>query len=307
MKVLIVDDDEVSLNLMSHLIAKEGYSGIQFTTAYEAYEYVKQATEPVVLLLDWVMPGMNGVTLCELIRNTSVGHQPFIIMITNKDSLESQLQALDMGADLFLSKPVEPKIIYAQLNVANRIISQQIQTAKLNKELKKLANYDGLTSVANRRFGLERLSIQLSRLRRQKDKRGCLILLDIDFFKMINDSYGHTTGDAVLIEFCQRISQQIRPFDDFCRYGGEEFLLFCEISELDTPDFIERLRMSICQQVFITEEHNIEVSASFGAIIISPDDVNTYTMETLIDFADKALYQAKDEGRNRVIVKTVTD
>jgi two-component system cell cycle response regulator len=289
---------------MTHLIAKEGYSGIQFTSAYEAYEYLKQAQEPVVLLLDWVMPGMNGVTLCELIRNTDVGHQPFIIMITNKDSLESQLQALDMGADLFLSKPVEPKIIYAQLKVANRIISQQMETDKLNKELKELANIDGLTAIPNRRFGLERISKQLARLSRQTESQGCLILCDIDLFKNINDTYGHGIGDAVLIEFCERITHQIRPFDDFCRYGGEEFLLFCEISDLDMPDFIERLRRSISAQPFSSEGNEINVTASFGAMIILPTDVAEHTMEALIDFADKALYQAKNDGRNRVILNS---
>lgn len=302
MKVLIVEDDEVSLKLITSLVEKQGHTVIQTTDATMAYENIKMFTEPFVIILDWLMPGMEGSTLCELTRKTDIPYQPFIIMLTSKNSINDQLTALDMGADMFLTKPIEPAVIIANLRVASRIVQQQNEAIQLQEELKKLANIDGLTGINNRRFGLEMLTMNLERLGRQKeDKTGCIILCDIDDFKSINDRFGHSTGDEVLIEFCKRINRQIRPFDEFCRYGGEEFLLYCEIDEQDMPSFLERLRNAVEINGFHLISEDIKITASFGVVSFTSKLLQTTSLNELIIESDNALYKAKEGGKNQVV------
>jgi len=297
MKILIVDDDPMTLALISGLVSAADYRPIEATNAQQAFEILKSDPSPMVVLLDWMMPGMDGPTLCKKIRETDLGYSPYIVMVTAKEDQKAQVQALTMGADDFLTKPVESHLLLARIKVAERIIGYQQALMRANDKLADLAYIDELTQIPNRRSGLESITKEQQRIQRSPDSSACLILVDIDYFKRINDSYGHDVGDQVLIEFAKRINARLRPFDIFCRYGGEEFLIFCEVSDSDVEPLLERLRSKIRSLPFVIAEQSLQITASFGAVCVTQD--NRLELEQLIKISDEALYNAKGNGRDR--------
>ncbi len=297
MKILIVDDEPVTLALTSGLISAAGYNPIQATSAEQAFNILKSVSSPMVVLLDWMMPGMDGLALCKLIRETDLGYSPYIVMVTGKDDQEAQIQALTLGADDFLSKPVESYLLLARIKVAERIIGYQQALMRANDILTNLAYIDELTQIPNRRSGLESIKTERLRMQRSGYSSACLILSDIDYFKRVNDTYGHNVGDKVLIEFTKRVSASLRPFDIFCRYGGEEFIIFCEVSIVDVEPLLERLSNQIRSLPFIVDDHSLTLTASFGAVYFNHD--NSLELKNLIKLSDEALYNAKANGRDR--------
>jgi len=297
MKILIVDDEPMTLALTSGLTTAAGYYPIQATNAKQAFEILKSDPEPMVVLLDWMMPEMNGLELCKLIRNTDLGYSPYIVIVTGKDENADQIQALTLGADDFLTKPVASHLLLARIHVAERILGYQQALMRANATLAELANIDELTQIPNRRAGLDRIRKEQSRIQRSNHLSACLILADIDYFKRVNDTYGHDIGDKVLIEFAKRMSNSLRPFDIFCRYGGEEFVFFCEIAHADIELLLQRLLNQVKSSPFVFNDITVELTASFGAVYFVQD--NVLELEKLISLCDEALYQAKGNGRDQ--------
>jgi two-component system chemotaxis response regulator CheY len=187
--------------------------------------------------------------------------------------------------------------------VGHRIVELEKALQESNQKLHEMAVTDSLTGIFNRRAIFERLGTEFSRAGREKTPL-CLIMLDIDHFKRVNDEHGHTVGDKVLVEVVNRINSQMRPYDITGRYGGEEFLLGVPGANPEAGRRIaERIRTCICERLFEIDDKRFNVSISLGITSIVPprDSGSNNLLEAMIKATDNALYKAKEAGRNRVI------
>jgi len=292
MNVLVVDDNKMDLMIIKSFVEKAEMSFIEAESASEALNLITQRTvSPDIIVVDWLMPDMDGLELCRLIRNLNLDITPYIIIITASELIEVEYRALDQGADDFIEKPLDGNVFIARLRVGAKLI-------KMQKKLIELAQKDDLTGLCNRRAGIQSFENHLSRLARSSEQtEHCLIIADIDHFKSINDNYGHLMGDRVLIEIAKRLRETIRPFETVARFGGEEFLIYCEANRTQAEFILKRLKQAISSSLVNLENEMIPVTMSFGCTIIRQYEAKN-SPDSFIAKADKLLYQVKDEGRN---------
>lgn len=292
-KVLVVDDDKLYRVILEDSLKKWGYNVITAEDGYEALQMLEQPDGPQLAVIDWVMPGLEGPEVCRRVRQQRKMGYIYIILLTGKDAKEDILKGFEAGADDYMVKPFDPEIMRYKLKIGERII-------RMENELFQLATTDHLTGLLNRRSFMDRLEAELNRCIRLRRPLG-LLIADIDFFKKINDTYGHRVGDEVLKNFAVILKKNLRAYDFAGRYGGEEFivcLVECDIEE--SFKVAERLRTAIqSQPMFQTEdEREIFVTASFGVTALGQEPKN---IDQLIKEADEALYEAKRSGRNRTV------
>jgi len=295
-RVLIADDDPVIRKQLEISLIKYGYDITECSNGVEAWDYLQADSSPNLLILDWSMPGYHGLELCNKVRLLNKEPQPYIILLTAKDDINDVVKGLDSGADDYITKPFFPHELRARLNSGVRSIKLQQQLLEARNQLKIEASHDYLTGILNRRAVMRALSQELERTIRNK-KVLSLVLFDLDFFKKINDNYGHLVGDKILCETTKRISSALRPYDRLGRYGGEEFLLVLpDCGYDDAYALCQRIRTLICNE----KMENIEetISISIGLCVYSSNEKQS--MERLLKMTDYALYKAKDNGRNRV-------
>ena len=304
-KFLVVDDDPVSRMILQRILSEQGYQVIAAKDGTEGWElFQKEAEEISLAILDWMMPGMDGIELCRRIRGTETPHYVFIIFLSSKGEKKDVVEGLDAGADDYLIKPFDRDELLSRIRVGLRIVGLEQALRKANERLQVLATTDGLTGVLNRRTLLERLGEELERAWRER-KPLSLLMLDIDRFKRINDTYGHPAGDRVLVEMAERLKSHLRPYDLVGRYGGEEFVVV--ISGADAEEGVaiaERIREMISSDPFPLDHGPLKVTVSIGVASFQPGDYNGVGQlaETLLKRADAALYRAKEGGRDRVVL-----
>jgi len=298
MKILIADDDVTSRILLENLSRKWGFEAIVVEDGQAAWEILQQENAPKLLLLDWEMPQLTGLALCQRIRREPSTDPAYIILLTSRNQTVDVVTGLEMGANDYVTKPFNNVELQARVQVGKRMLDLQQALNQAKEELAFQASHDVLTGLLNRRAIMDALEKELSRTSRQEQPL-CVAMCDIDFFKSINDSYGHLAGDQVLRQVSQLISAEIRIYDLVGRYGGEEFLLIFNASVDDVHSLLERIRHSIADTAFKYEDNTLKVTISSGFAVFQPstDDCNS---QVLIDSADKALYRAKENGRNRV-------
>ena len=308
MKVLIAEDENISRMVLAKALANHGYEVLQAHNGQEAWDIFQKEKEDIyIAILDWQMPKMDGIELCQRIKDASLSHYVYVIFLTGKKDIDSIVEGLETGADDYLTKPFDRRELLSRLKVGLRLIEFEKALREANEKLHTLAITDGLTGISNRRAIFERLRSEISRAVRENSPF-CLIMLDIDHFKKVNDTYGHGAGDKVLVEIVNRIKSELRPHDDIGRYGGEEFLV--GISKADSKIsrvIAERLRTCICERPFQIEDRKIDVSISLGVVNFMPSrdhDINDL-LEAMIKAADIALYKAKEAGRNRVAYDSI--
>jgi diguanylate cyclase (GGDEF)-like protein len=227
----------------------------------------------------------------------------YVILLTGKSQKGDVVEGLDSGADDYLVKPFDRSELKARLTAGARIIELQERLLVAQEALREQATHDALTGAFNRAAILEILQRELAR----SDREGrplCLSMVDIDHFKSINDSFGHSAGDAVLRDIIKRLCSAMRPYDSIGRYGGEEFLIVapgCDLSHSLT--LAERLRESIAHEHFRADSHTIPVTVSLGLTVCEDKG----SADSLIRAADEALYRAKRAGRNRIEVAGTVD
>ncbi len=300
MKVLIADDDPSSRLLLAGLLKNKDCEILLADNGTTAMEILQGNALPNLIFMDWNMPGMTGVEIISLLRTTQQEYQPYIIMISANDGQEQIIEALDYGADDYITKPMDGHLVNAKYSVAKRIIDIQEKLKQSNEMLEKLAYYDELTGVLNRRAGNASFEVELERCIR-KDQNICIAMVDIDHFKSINDNFGHQVGDKVLREAAGILKKTLRPYDVVCRYGGEEFMLIAEISiAAEAEQLLERVRKKIADSPIQVDNEQIHITASFGALVRTPK--SHLQMSDLVKQADTALYEAKGAGRNQVII-----
>jgi two-component system, cell cycle response regulator len=290
MRVLVADDDPVSLLLLENTLEDWGY---QVTTARDglaAWEILRRVDAPPVAILDWMMPGLDGVDVCRKVRAASEAPYVYLLMLTGKTETRDIVQGMEAGADDYVSKPFNEQELRVRLRAGRRIV-------ELQEELRTQATRDSLTGIWNRGAILENLQRELARGVREGKPIG-VVLADVDHFKRINDTLGHLTGDAVLRETTRRMTAAIRPYDALGRYGGEEFLVVlpgCDSAA--ALEVAERIRSCVSEAPVTAANGTMTVTISLGVTSICGPSPET---DLVIRLVDDALYRAKSSGRNRV-------
>jgi diguanylate cyclase (GGDEF)-like protein len=287
---LVVDDDLAILRLMRAWLASAGYTVMLAEDGNQAKDII-ELHQPHLVISDWEMPSCTGLELCKWIRSQTLPHYTYIIIQTVRSGSDSVVNALDAGANDFMQKPVSKAEILARLRAAERVLD-------LEAELSKLAKTDPLSGLATRRTFQDQLGREWRRAQRHFFPLSC-VMIDIDFFKRINDTYGHSAGDEVIKHIADLLQASVRSSDLVCRFGGEEFcVLLPETDEQQAHLWAERVRAKIESTPAVIGKMNLNITASIG---VAQRMADTKTPEELIDMSDQALLVAKNSGRNRVL------
>ncbi|WP_076410694.1 diguanylate cyclase [Shewanella sp. UCD-KL12] len=284
--VLLVDDTRTNIQLLAGCL-KQDYRLKIAMNGKRCLELAQTPPLPDLILLDVIMPEMDGYEVCrQLKQNPETKHIP-IIFVTGRDSDEDEEFGLQLGAVDYIAKPIRPAIVTAR-------VSTQITLKHQSDELRSMALHDQLTQLYNRHFLIESANNKLAHV----DRHGhdlSLLMIDVDFFKHINDQFGHHAGDQVLKAIAQVLQADNRKEDVVARFGGEEFVVLLEHCGLDSAiEKAERLR----EKIEALEPSGITVTASFGVAQLQEHE-NTFV--ELLTRADEAVYIAKEQGRNRVV------
>ncbi len=296
--VLVAEDDPISRNILQAWLHKWGFQVTVAEDGLQAWHAIQQKDAPKLIILDWMMPGIDGIELCRRIRTENSTVYPYVLLLTAKDAKQDLINGLSAGADDYLTKPCNVNELRTRLNVGIRILRLQGALLRKEEELRFEASHDRLTSLWNRGAILDFLDREVARAKRSEGSIGVL-MVDIDHFKSVNDSHGHLAGDAVLRQVAQRLPSAVRSYDWVGRYGGEEFLVIISNCSADTVAICaERLRAGVAAEPMHVDGKDIKVTVSVGAALAAPGDATAFA--DLLQVADAALYRAKANGRNRV-------
>ena len=297
MTILLAEDSAVYRHLITGHLKEWGFDFVCAKDGRAAWDLLAKPDAPRLALLDWVLPGVDGVDLCRrLRRRPETEPYTYTILLTAKSEKQEMLEAMDAGADDFLAKPFDPPELKARLLVGKRIVELQQKLVSANGALHYAASHDFLTKVWNRAAIIAFLQREVARSHREGTALA-VILADVDHFKKVNDELGHETGDYVLQEIAKRFSASLREYDGVGRYGGEEFLLVMPGCDLTTTMRRANLiRELISSTPIRTPLKLTTVTVSMGVAVAEPTTIS----ELLLRRADLALYQAKRNGRNRV-------
>ena len=300
MKLLIADDDVTSRSILTAVLTKRGFDVVVVEDGAAAWSVLQRADAPRLILLDWNMPGMEGVEICRRLRDNNVPDPPYVILLTARGNKSDIVSGLEAGANDYVAKPYDNEELLARIRVGQRMLEMQSNLMEARDALAHQATHDFLTGVFNRRAVLERLGQEISRAKRVNGSLS-VGMFDIDHFKNINDAHGHQAGDEALIAFTRRIQSGLREYDCVGRYGGEEFLVIAPGTiGKDDESLYERLRAKIAEAEITTNAGAISLTVSVG---VAPG-TGLSSVDALLATADAALYQAKAGGRNRVVYAT---
>ena len=297
-RILVVDDHPDNVDILDARLSSRGYVVETATNGQEALDMV-QGNPPHLILCDVMMPLMDGYEVSRRIKaDTSLPYVP-IILVTARDSTQDKVEGLDAGADDYITKPINFPELEARVRSMLRIKKLQDELDEANKRLKKLSITDGLTGLFNHRHIHQLLHEEWQRTQRTGEPLA-VVMLDLDKFKQVNDTYGHPTGDVILYETAQILGETAREIDMVGRYGGEEFIAILPNSDENAAaQFAERVRHTVETHVFRDEDTEVRMTMSCG-LAAFPDEAAD-APEELLKRADEALYAAKEGGRNRVV------
>jgi len=304
-RILIVDDHEDNVELLKARLESWGYATDSAVDGEQALQKIVD-TVPDLILLDVMMPKIDGIEVARRVKNNHT--LPFIpiIMQTALDATENKVEGLEAGADDYITKPIDFAELKARLNSMLRIkrLQEELeererQLLEANERLRHMSQTDGLTGLDNRRHLEERIEEMFEHAKRLNEPFA-IVMCDLDRFKSVNDTYGHQAGDAVLKQLAKILKHEVREIDRAGRYGGEEFMLLLPGTVLDSAvTFAERVRKQIESHTFTFDGTSIQRTASFG--VSAWPHPRIAKCDGLVRAADDALYVAKETGRNRVI------
>ncbi|GAB1231700.1 hypothetical protein UT4_01660 [Ferrigenium sp. UT4] len=315
MRVLLVEDDRAMRALVEHWLTAAGH---RVSVAQDGAEALKMAElhRPQVVIADWNMPQMDGVALCRELRRLPQQRHAYLIVMTAAYTPDKQVEAFEAGIDDCLAKPLTPKLFFARLRAAQRVVQLQEELAfdreqlvrfsgelsAANKRLQQQALTDALTGLPNRRFAMDRLEQEWALTRRGDRALSCM-MIDIDHFKSVNDRFGHQVGDEALKQVAETLRKTARAQDVVCRHGGEEFLVIC-------PDAVaaaacqaaERMRLAVeSLRMAAPDGQPVPLTISIG---VAEKSGQAAAMHELVNRADDNLYAAKNQGRNRIVLNS---
>lgn len=290
MDVCLVDDDPAQRRLLAARLQQQGYTIIEAENGNDALREIYQV-RPRVVICDLQLPDLNGLDICRRVRADDSLDGTYFIVVTAFDAEGRKAALLNAGADDYLEKPYDLEELRARVRNGLRL-------SRLQERLARAATTDGLTGLANHSLFRERLALEFSRTRRYGG-RVSLLMIDVDHFKAINDTYGHEIGNKILQASARHLQREVRDTDLVARYGGEEFAVLCPESGLEEATALaERLRQLWPQAVRLSSLPAITVRASIG--VAGTEDQRIHSACELIAFADQALYRSKRAGRDRV-------
>jgi len=296
LKLLIAEDDLTSRSMLLALTRKWGFEAVAVENGEDAWTKLQEPDAPRLLLIDWMMPILDGIALCQRIQEQETSNPPYIILLTAKNQTTDIVSGLEAGANDYIAKPFDNAELQARLQVGQRMLELQTELNDAKTLLTHQALHDPLTGVLNRGAIMDILEKEVAKSERE-DKTFCIAMLDLDHFKQINDNYGHLGGDEVLMGFVDRIQNILRPYDHLGRFGGEEFLVLAYCEGNDGADLFQRLCAAIAKSPFNFQGTMIEATVSIGGISLE----NQASSSELLAQADDALYKAKEDGRNQVV------
>lgn len=306
-KILVVDDVPVNIKLQKTYLSAVGYEVIEAKDGLEAMEKVHQEA-PDLVLLDVMMPKMNGFEVCQKLKSSEATRFIPVIMITALNELEDKIRGIEAGADDFICKPFNKLELLARVKSLLRIKHLHDQLEEKIKELeeaqerlRQLAITDGLTGLYNYRYFKEQLTQEINRAKRHK-LWVSVVMIDIDFFKYYNDNHGHPAGDAVLETIAKLLRSNIRNIDVAARYGGEEFSLILVETDKNAAAVVARKIKKLVEDYpfsYRETQPNGKLTISMGVATFPEDG---YSPDEMVTCADRRLYRAKQKGRNMVVL-----
>jgi len=298
MNILIAEDDRISLRILEKNIRDWGYESVMVENGEDALKKIS-CPEVRLAILDWMMPGINGLEICKIIRQQGHSNYTYIILLTGKDQQQDIIEGLEAGADDYMIKPVNFLELRARIQTGKRIIDLEDRLLESNRKLKDLACHDGLTSLWNRSRILGFLEDELE-IAKRGNSLVSAIMIDIDNFKQANDKFGHFSGDIVLQEVAHRLKKNVRQYDRIGRYGGDEILVVLpRCGPADAMEIADRLRRAVGREKIKTPKGLLDVTVTLGCA--STKAGGRTSAEKLIQSSDMALYRGKQHGRNCVI------
>jgi two-component system cell cycle response regulator len=298
MEILVVEDSPVYRQLLTSHLKEWGFPFSIAKDGSEAWTLLQRPDCPKLVLLDWVLPDIDGVELCRRIRLAGVGNSySYVILLTGKDGKKDMLEAMHAGADDYLSKPFDQLELKARLLVGKRIIGLHEELVSARESMRYAATHDSLTGIMNRGETLDFLQRELARAKRGKRPLS-VVLADVDHFKVVNDTLGHLYGDEALKEVARRLRSKLRVYDGVGRYGGEEFLMILADCDLMAALIkADDLRVFVGSNPIVYSRASSSITVSMG-VAVSSD--HSGDISALLNQADRGLYIAKRNGRNRV-------
>lgn len=329
--VLVADDDESALDILQFLLQQWGYRVITAVNGKDAYEKVRHF-KPDLILSDVMMPYMSGYELCNRIKTELKDYFIPIILITAKSDLDSKLTGLNIGADDYLSKPYSHTELEARVKSLFRIkelhdelssrnqdlldLNQKLQKSldenkklqveleEINQQLLQLSRHDGLTNLYNRRTFYEFMDSELSRAKRYSISLS-VVMLDLDHFKEVNDTFGHLAGDFILRKVARVLKKNSRQNDIVTRYGGEEFIMLLPNTNYKQAEIVaERIRKEMETSTFLFDKDKINLTVSCGVVEFCEKDGDK---DSFLNAVDEELYKSKRRGRNCTSIRIVEE
>lgn len=297
--ILIIDDstqvrDQI-IQTLQRVTLFDNY--LQAADGIDAFKTILNNAVDLILC-DLEMPRMDGFKFIAMLQTRDELKDIPVIMLTGREDRDLKIKGLEEGACDYVTKPFDAGELVARVRVQMKIKNLQDELKRSNELLKQLSNTDPLTHLYNRRYLMQAMDREYQRAMRKNDGLS-MIMVDIDHFKKVNDTYGHQEGDAVLVAVASLLQSMVRRYDVAARYGGEEFVIL--LSDTALPQamlFAERCRCAVQKIVFSGIMKSLTVTVSLG--VASFPSGNVDCVDSLFRQADEALYRAKQNGRNRV-------
>lgn len=296
-KVLIADDDRISCKLLASLLTKWGYRIEMAHNGDDALKELLKPDAPQLAILDWIMPGLDGIEVIKKLRAVQRESYVYILLLSSKGKKEDLLEGLDAGADDYLKKPFDAQELRARLRVGARILGLERRLASAMETPEYRATHDPLTGLYNRRSIIEALGREASRSDRAGQKLSVLIA-EIDDFQELNETHGRAVCDQIIKQLAPKMSSDLRPHDSAGRFGAEQFLIVApNCSDNHGIVVANRLRLAVARDKLAIGQLIIPVTVSVG---ISTQQDSAEDIHVTIQAAQSALSEAKNKGRNRV-------
>jgi diguanylate cyclase (GGDEF)-like protein len=295
MRILIAEDDPVSRRLLEATLARWEYEIVVTGDGTEALKHLRGPDPPRLAILDWMMPGIDGVQVCQEVRKRVKEPYVYILLLTAKSRKQDAVEGMNAGADDYISKPFDSNELKVRLEAGKRILQLQAELVTARDALRSQATSDPLTGLPNRLLFSDRLTYSLAQARR-RGELAAVMFLDLDRFKLVNDTLGHSIGDALLRKVAERLVTSLRQVDTIARMGGDEFTIIATgLAVAQDAEQVAQKILRAFSKPFEVNGHELFITPSIGISLYPSDGSDA---ETLVKNADTAMYQAKEQGTN---------